>query len=165
MARPRHRSTLTVSLFPFLSVLAAVMGTLTLVISGMTLLSLQNSTQVVEPPPRGSTKTPVYVECRQEGLLFQPEGRAVPRDEIEQKDGPWLKRLDEIAKNHTKQYVVFLIRPNGVEAFRDALWLAENKKIDEDKDLDEDNTIDIGFDAVYANGPLKFRQTDEGTTL
>jgi hypothetical protein len=56
----RHSSAPEPSLFPFLNVLAAVIGTLILVISGMSMLSIANPDQLVELEPRGaSQKKPV----------------------------------------------------------------------------------------------------------
>jgi hypothetical protein len=146
MARSRAGAKPSISLFPFLSVLAAVMGTLALVIIGMTLLSLQSSAQVVELTPTGSRKTPVYVECRQEGLLVHPEGIQIPADGLERADGPWASRVAEIAGDAGRQYVVFLVRPNGIDTF----WKARAAVRDE--------KIDVGYDPVYAGGRIEFQQ-------
>ena len=51
--RPRGQS---ISLFPFLSVLSATIGTLALLISGMTSMSLLTSDQIVEKTKEGSMK-------------------------------------------------------------------------------------------------------------
>lgn len=145
MARTRKRSTLTVSLFPFLSVLAAVMGTLTLIISGMSMLALGNATQIVELVKSSHGKAPVYVECREDGLILHPEGTPVPKEQIEDENGIWGQETQKIAANTKSQYVIFLVRPSGITTFKQARRMAAQQR------------IDIGYDPVYAIGPITFQ--------
>ena len=59
------------SLFSFLSVLKAVMGTLTLIISGMSHLAFANPKQRVEVEAfEPGKKSAIHVECRAEGRMI-----------------------------------------------------------------------------------------------
>ena len=147
MASPRYlESDLAVSLFPFLSVLFGVIGTLSLVIAGMTAIGLQDTDQFVElERDRLTGKTAVYVECRKEGLLLHPEQTELPLDELLDDNGAWARRLDTIKSKSTKEYLVLLVRPNGIESFDAAFVMARLAD------------IDVGFDPVYSAGQIRFR--------
>ena len=128
MAR-RRRSDPEPSLFSFLSVLKAVMGTLTLIISGMSHLAFANPKQRIDLEAfTPGKKSAVYVECRGDGLLLHPdrEGSAAPifvaRDDIELPDSDWstLRRSLELDGHH---YLMLLVRPDGVRTFHEALSL------------------------------------------
>jgi hypothetical protein len=150
MPRRRKRRAQTISLFPFLSVLAATIGTLALVISGMTSMSLLTSSQVVEKIADGSLKKPLYVECRKEGLLIHPKKTFIPLDEISDRRGRWSRCLESIEDHSGHQCLVLLIRPNGIDSFQRASARAERAN------------IDYGYDPIYQSGPLKFADASTG---
>lgn len=153
MARTRRRAAPELSLFPFLSVLAAVMGALVLVISGMSRLALANPAQVIElSPAKATEKSPRYVECRREGLLVYPvnvgkaasgEPRFIKKSEITSPDGPWTALLEGLEGSST-QYLLFLVRPNALDVFEAAL------------DEVDTSRLDVGYDPVIGTGRLFF---------
>ena len=152
MARPRYiESETAVSLFPFLSVLAGVIGTLALLVAGMTLIGLQDTDQIIELPHEKATeKTPVYVECRHDGLLIHPEGTYVPQEEIEEDDNAWEQLLGDLEAHSAERYLVLLLRPDGLDSFESAYPMARGAD------------IDVGFDPVYAAGEIRFRPAELG---
>lgn len=147
MATPRfdeHEPAFT--LLPFLSVLVGVIGTMMLVITGMSVVGLQKTDQVIELEHDPQTnKEAVFVECRQDGLLLHPEGTFVPLSGIAATDSQWSRRLLDLAADKDRRYLVLLIRPDGIECFRRSLSRAK------------DAGVDVGFDPVYATGEIRFR--------
>lgn len=78
---------------------------------------------------QGDTRTPVYVECLAEGLLFHPEKKLLDRwtlspdslrREVESRSGPLAFERTQKEKSRTLEagrkgpYVLFLIRPEGI---------------------------------------------------
>jgi len=166
MLRRGRRSALGVSLFPFLTVLAVVMGTLTLIISGMTLLALPDTKQVIDPvASSGHQKQPLYIECQEDRLLVHPGARPIPLNPPPEDDGDlWARAegfvdtlhnnadftqvISEISRNRDQRYVILLIRPRGIAAYRAARHLVEQEG------------IDIGYEPVYALGPIEIRDSN-----
>jgi len=80
---------------------------------------------------RGANRIPIYVECTNAGLMFLPDGARLTggdrdilpfRQEVEKRHGPLVKaekRNDPFQPDPAslKPYVLFLIRPNGIESF------------------------------------------------
>jgi hypothetical protein len=144
------------SLFPFLSVLAAVIGTLILVISGMSQLSIANPDQMVELGPFGTTKkVPVYVECQKEQLLIYPENVGMPRAakpvsvpvrEFLWDNSAWVRLLEGIRVQHDNKYVILLVRPDAIETFH-KVYASVDRQL-----------VDLGYDPIYETGKVKFRR-------
>jgi len=186
MSRARRRSQQTISLFPFLDILSGVIGTFFLIIAGMTVLSIEAAVQVIElPRAAAQQKRPYYVECRAEGVFLpqHPEdylpnhrlellenadmpqsdspdegtpGILVPLDEMDRSGNPWLEQLQIIGENRFDEYLILLVRDDGLESFRKARRAAEQLG------------IDVGFSPVPAGGdirlempPQKPKETDE----
>ena len=136
-----RRGSEPVSLFPFLSVLAAALGTLTLIISGMGVLSFGDVEQYVEPMRGGHGKRPHYVECRESGLLIHPEGIAITMAQLRETT-VWEDVLDKIETGAKGQYLILLVRPGGLGAFKLAERAAALRG------------IEYGYEPVYAAGPI-----------
>jgi hypothetical protein len=146
----RDRSHLSVSLFPFLSVLACVTGTLSFMISGMTAVQLGDTEQLIELTESGAKKAPRYVECRSEGLLIHPQGKLVTHEKLSKSPNPYLAVLTQIAANSESQCLILLVRPDGVASYERA-W-----KIAQEFGKSRKRPFDMGSDAIYAAGPLRF---------
>jgi hypothetical protein len=150
----RRRSDPEPSLFSFLSVLKAVMGTLTLIISGMSHLAFANPQQRIELEAfTPGKKTAIHVECRGDGLLLhgEEEGAAprfVARDEIGRPGGTWssLRRSLELDAHH---YLMFLVRAEGVGTFHEARASLG------------DAAIDVGYEPLFGTGEVKLRAPED----
>lgn len=141
------------SLFPFLSVLAAVMGTLTLIIAGMSQIAL------AAPRPRVDVerfdpgkKSAVYVECRADGLLLHPDldepGESptfVGWSDIHRDDGEWGALRRRLAHDPGR-YLVLLVRADGVGAFHAA------------RETLGDAPIDVAHEPLFGTGDVRFRR-------
>jgi hypothetical protein len=139
-----------VSLFPFLNVLAAALGTLVLVIAGMLNLSLYDVEQAIERTPQGSSKVPVYVECRRDDILVHPDRVAIPVAEIANGQA-WSLLLDAIERDRATRYLILLVRPDGLETFK----LARQSAAARD--------LDLGYEPVHAGGPITVQGARRGT--
>ncbi|MFN4261146.1 MAG: hypothetical protein ACK4RK_17800 [Gemmataceae bacterium] len=149
MARGRRaKKTLSISLFPFLSVLVCAMGVMIIIITGQNLLALgQTADQLMEIAGSEQEKQPVYVECDSDGILIHPERTAVPLTALKG-DGPtaFHRLLDTLKASAGKRYLVLLIRPDGIDAFERCFAMAE------------DHDIQVGKDVLYSGGRLILTQ-------
>lgn len=150
MARRRGKDP-ELTLFPFLSVLAVVMGTLILVISGMSQLALANPKQRVEVEAFDpSKKTAIYVECTGDGLNIYPDDPTsgpptlVPTGAIELAVSDWSRLLHRLEMASDTYYVMLLVRPEGVRAFE----LARNSV--------SPTAIEIGYEPLFESGEVRF---------
>ena len=144
------------SLFPFLSVLVAVMGTLILIIAGMTQIGLASPKQRVEvdafDPGR---KNPVYVECQKEGILIHPDDPTtgvasfVPRRDLEQPDSAFYALRTRLQYDASR-YLQMLVRQDGVATFNDVRAAVS------------DLGIDVGYEPLFGNGDVRFHQKGRG---
>lgn len=139
------------TLFPFLSVLAAVIGTLILIISGMSQIALANPKQDIEVDAWDpSRKSPIYVECRAEGLLVygeDPVGTApvrVTRQAIVDPGGAWSALLHRL-EHDPSHYLLLLVRRDGVGSFQAA------------RDTVSRTGIDLGYEPLFGKGDVRFQ--------
>jgi hypothetical protein len=143
------------SLFPFLSVLAAVMGTLILVISGMSQIALASPKQRVDVERFDpGKKSPIYVECARTGLYVHPddptggaEGAGpvfVHRDRIaDDPTSAWHAVKTRLAIDPTR-YVMFLVRADGIATFTAA------------HDAAVATGADVAYEPLFGDGDVRF---------
>jgi hypothetical protein len=150
MAR-RKASDPGLTLFPFLSVLAAVMGTLILIISGMSQLALASPKQGVDVQAFDpGKKNPIFVECRKHGLRIYADDpttgkyKWVPSSEIGWASSDWSDLTRRLEHDQTR-YVMLLVRANGVRTYNEVR--ASVNVAD----------IDIGYEPLFGTGPVRFR--------
>jgi hypothetical protein len=153
MAR-RKRTDPEPTLFPFLSVLAAVMGTLILVIAGMTQIALASPRPRIEVEAFSpEKKSPVYVECTREGLLIHPddptqgEPERVDRFDIGDADGAYRALLTRLERD-PRRYLLLLVRPDGVGSFNAARTETGGRG------------IDVGYEPLFGTGTVRFRKSE-----
>ncbi|MEZ4294024.1 MAG: hypothetical protein R3B70_03535 [Polyangiaceae bacterium] len=139
------------SLFPFLSVLAAVMGTLVLIIAGMSKLALADPPQRIELDEWDpGKKSPIYVECRSFGVLVYPDDptsaspERVAHEELSHSTGAWASLLSRLGQD-PGHYLLFLIRKDGVGTFETARAAAVA------------DGIEVGYEPVFGDNPVRFR--------
>lgn len=138
------------SLFPFLSVLVAVMGTLILIITGMTQIGIAAPKQRVEIDPLDpAKKNPVYVECQKGGVLIHPEDPTagepvfVARRDLDAPDGAMHVLLTRLQYDSTR-YLQMLVRNDGVGTFGDVRAAVS------------DTGIDVGYEPLFGPGDVRF---------
>lgn len=71
----------------------------------------------------GSGKVPQWVECVKGGVVLQPQGERIGLDALKQKSSTFMQAIRH------KGYVVFLVRPQGFEAFQEARQLAAGERV------------------------------------
>ncbi len=125
-----------VELFPFLSVLACTIGTLILLIIVLTTQALKPQEAVVvakaEKDGNGinKNKTPLYIECRQDGFIIHPSKEFAPRADIYDPKSPLRKTIAKLKANKDKQYLIVILRPDGLEMFDKLRALVDKEGID-----------------------------------
>ena len=138
-----------VELFPFLSVLACTIGTLILLIIVMTSQALEPQEAVVvakiDDNYQGANKkkTPVYIECREDGFILHPSKEFAPRADFYDEQSPLRQTIANLKKNKEQQYLIVILRPDGLEMFN---------KI---RDLVAEAGIDIGYEPLEFGLELK----------
>jgi biopolymer transport protein ExbD len=144
------------SLFPFMSVLVAVMGTLILIIAGTTQIGLASPKQRVEVDSFDATKkNPIYVECQRDGVLIHPDDPTtgmpvfVARRDLEEPDSPWYSLKMRLQYDPTR-YLQMLVRADGVRTFNDVRAAVS------------DTGIDVGYEPLFGSGDVRFHQKARG---
>lgn len=152
MARRKVRDP-ELTLFPFLSVLAAVMGTLILIIAGMSQIALAKPKQRVEVQPFDpQKKNPVYVECNKSGLRIHGDrptaGRSVYVSKSDMNDGgsAWAALVQQL-EHRDDRYIMLLVRPEGVGTF-DAVRASLGG-----------TGIELGYEPLFGDGDVRFRES------
>ena len=144
----RKRQT-EVELFPFLSVLACTIGTLILLIIVLTTQALEPQEAVVvaktDENSRGANqnKSPLYIESRKDGFILHPGKEFAPRADLYDEESPLRKTIANLKANKDKQYLILILRPDGLEMFT---------KI---RELVEQDGIDIGYEPLEYGLELK----------
>jgi hypothetical protein len=140
------------SLFSFLSVLKAVMGTLTLIICGMSHLAFANPKQRVELEAfKPGKKQPIVVECREDGILIHPQegGTSSPafvsRTDLDAGDSEWgvLRRSLEHDAQH---YLMLLVRADGIRTFHAARASLG------------DSPVEVAYEPIFGTGDVQLRE-------
>lgn len=145
----RRKQQTEVELFPFLSVLACTIGTLILLIIVLTTQALEPQEAVVvakvDPDRQGSntSKSPLYIECRQDGFILHPQKEFAPRADLYDAKSPLRKTIANLKQNKDKQYLIVILRPDGLEMF------------DKIRDLVTEEGIDIGYEPLEYGLDLK----------
>lgn len=127
-------------LFPFLSILACVLGCLLLVVMVTVALSVgPGAAQIIEIEGT-SDKTPVVIEWDGTSVVLHPEKLRVSAAAALAKDGrndsPFGKLLDRLVAKKKESYVFVLVRPSGFDNF-DAIRAAVVRR-----------ELDIGYEPV-----------------
>ena len=144
----RKRQT-EVELFPFLSVLACTIGTLILLIIVLTTQALEPQEAVVvakvDENSRGANqnKTPLYIEARKDGFILHPSQEFAPRADLYDEQSPLRTTVANLKANKDEQYLILILRPDGLEMF------------DRIRELVEQDGIDIGYEPLEYGLELK----------
>ena len=144
----RKRQT-EVELFPFLSVLACTIGTLILLIIVLTTQALEPQEAVVvakvDPDGKGANKakTPLYIECRQDGFILHPSKEFAPRADLYDEQSRLRKTIANLKANKDEEYLIVILRPDGLEMF------------DKVRNLVQQEGIDIGYEPLEYGLELK----------
>ena len=132
----RRKQQAEVELFPFLSVLACTIGTLILLIIVLTTQALEPQEAVVvakvDEDSQGSNtnKTPLYLEAREDGFILHPSKEFAPRADLYDEQSALRKTIANLKANKDKQYLILILRPDGLEMFDKARELVQGEGID-----------------------------------
>ncbi|MCU0534678.1 MAG: hypothetical protein MUD14_12365 [Hydrococcus sp. Prado102] len=158
--RSSSRPLIEIELFPFLSILACTIGTLILLIIVMTTQLFDSQREVTilaktenNEEGKNRSKTPRYIECRNDGIIIHPSQEFVTKNDIESSNSALKKLLNEVKQNSDKEYLIVAIRPDGIEVF---------KKI---RDLIEQKGIDIGYEPIDKDWTLKIETPEASKNL
>jgi len=151
MASRRKKEQISVSFFSFLDIMTSTMGTLILVLICITLISMKKQRKKIyiklkSDKAEKHSKKPIFVECTQDRLLIYPQLYETPLSLVEDKNSHFMRLLYSIDRN--KMYIIFAVRPDGVEIFKKARSLVE--KMD----------IGVGFEPVDKYWEIKLDKED-----
>lgn len=141
---------LGVELFPFLSVLACVIGTLVLLVILVTsgLLGSRRSITLIAAigPGANASLKPRYVEITGEGVVLHPGGEVVARSEIGRGNTALARLLREVSARKDEEYIIVALRPSGYPHF------------DRVRDQVEGRGIKIGYEPIDEGWKLRIRR-------
>jgi hypothetical protein len=147
--RRRHGAGLQAELFPFLAVLACMIGTLILIIIVVTsgVLGSKRSITLVarDDDGRSVTLKPHYVEVRGDGVLIHPGMEFVAADQVDGGDTALRRLLRQVEQRKATEYVIVAVRPDGFTLF------------DQVREEVEGRGIQIGYEPVDADWKLRIR--------
>ncbi|WP_036479942.1 hypothetical protein [Myxosarcina sp. GI1] len=139
-----------VELFPFLSILACTIGTLILLIIVLTTQAMnQQEVTIVAKAEEGGvnrSKSPRYIECRDDGVVLHPSEEFIPRANLNDPNSPLQKLIQQVKANKDKEYLIVALRPDGIDIFNQI------------RDLVEGEGIDIGYEPVDFNWKLTIKE-------
>lgn len=144
-----HKQRAEVELFPFLSVLACTIGTLILLIIVLTTQALEPQEAIIvaktEKDSKGANKkkTPLYIECREDGFVLHPSKEFAPRADLYDEKSPLRKTIAKLKANKDEQYLIVILRPDGIEMFN---------KI---RERVQEEGVDIGYEPLEFGLELK----------
>jgi hypothetical protein len=144
MSRRRRKDAASISLLPILSIQKCTMGIMVVLICAQNLVSLgKTADQYLEIVGAVQDREAVYVECQQKGIIIHPGREEVPLESLKGEDpSPFHQLLDDLKASDGKQYLVLLIRPEGVAVYRECYKMA----------LERD--IQVGKDALLSGGDV-----------
>ncbi|HEU4560760.1 MAG TPA: hypothetical protein VFS20_23110 [Longimicrobium sp.] len=141
---------LTAELFPFLAVLACVIGTLVLLVILVTsgVLGSRRSITLVALSDVGQNERliPRYVEVTGEGVILHPGGELVPMSQVGGRGTPLAELLAEVERKRDREYVIVALRPSGYPNFSRVRQQVENRG------------IQIGYEPIDEGWTLRIRR-------
>lgn len=136
-------------LFPFLAVLACMIGTLILIIIVVTtgVLGSKRSITLVarDSDGRNVTLKPHYVEVRGDGVVIHPGLEFVAADHVDGRQTALRRLLRQVEERKATEYVIVAVRPDGFKLFSEV------------RDQVEGRGIQIGYEPVDADWKLRIR--------
>ncbi|MDJ0681645.1 MAG: hypothetical protein QNJ18_17525 [Xenococcaceae cyanobacterium MO_167.B52] len=167
--RTFSRQKTDVELFPFLSILACTIGTLILLIIVLTTQNLTQSEVIAEQEKdlnqhekqvkiiakdqakngTNKSKNPVYIECREDGVILYPQKTFVSQAELTSYSSPLQELITLIKMNKDQEYLIIAVRPKGVNVFKQVRNLVEEAEIDMGYEpIDEDWELLTGEEVI-----------------
>ena len=147
MAR-RRKGGAQLTLFSFMDIMTTFMATLLLVLISNTLVSITSKKKEIYIKIKTEAKEtaerlPVYVDCQAKKVVILPDNLETPYNELEREDqgSNFFYLLSNLDRN--KEYLIFSVRPTGIETFKKARAIAE--KMD----------ISLGFEPVDAEWKIR----------
>ncbi|HAC63662.1 MAG TPA: hypothetical protein DCF68_09025 [Cyanothece sp. UBA12306] len=133
--RTFSRNYIEIELFPFLSILACTIGTLILLIIVLTTQLLSNQREITiiaktDTAGDNNRKIPKYIECREDGVILHPSQEFVAKSEINSRGSKLSKLIAKVRENRNKEYLIVVLRPEGIEVFQKVREMVEKQGID-----------------------------------
>ena len=88
-------------------------------------------------------KTPLYIEARKDGFILHPGKEFAPRADLYDEKSLLRTTIANLKANADKQYLIIILRPDGLEMF------------DKVRELVEQEGIDIGYEPLEYGLELK----------
>jgi hypothetical protein len=137
-------------LFPFLSVLACIIGTLILLVITVssTVLGTRRSVTLSAREQVGENKAlvPHYIEVRADGVVLHPTLEFVRTRDLKKPDRALRRLLRQVAANASSEYIIVAVRPDGFGLFDTVRSEVEGRR------------IRIGYEPVPAEWKLRIRR-------
>lgn len=154
MARRRKTTGPGFDLFPFLSILACILGCLLLIVMAMVALSVGPLATEKWGFEGTSQKTPVVVEWDGAAVTIHPGKVRVPAGSAlankGRNDSAFGRLLEEVALDKERRYIYVAVRPSGFGNFKQLAKLIR------------DRGLDIGYEPLDQRRPIEVLAGEEG---
>ncbi len=149
------------TLFPFLSVLVCLMGTLIFFAAALSVTTLEQAATSVEFELETGQrrKAPVVLECSH-GIAKSLDGQLVFNKWVEGTDDistPFVNFLNQM--NAKKEYILFMVRPNGLDIFSRLRYVIKwrNRRYGQTNSHNEciANCVDYGSELIPAEWKIQ----------
>lgn len=142
------------SLLPFLDIMTATMGVLVLILISVTIISVKHKSKKVylklkSTKEEEGRKKPTYIICEKKRMVILPGYESIHLDDLDRPDSRFYDVTNKIDRR--EQYIIFAVRPSGIECFKKARRLVENRD------------IDIGYEPVGEHWKIEMVKTMEGS--
>lgn len=148
MAKKRSTEDKPFDLFPFFSVLVCSIGVLALIIVSSSIASFSRSDRTVAlelvSQTKGTDATPIFVECRADHIVIQPQRLVVGAEDIDLPGSEFVELLNRVEAGDLDGYVMMAVYPDGVNTFYRVRELVESRG------------IQFGFEPIEANWQLVY---------
>ena len=151
MARKRRKEGVGMSLFSFLDIMTATMGTLILILICITLIAMNKDKKDINIKIKSDKqelliKHPIFIECTKDKLIINPQLLETKLADIPDRRSYFMRMLYNLDRN--QRYLIFAIRPDGYEIFKRGRAVAEGMD------------MDIGFEPVDQYWQIKLSKDD-----
>lgn len=127
MARP-HKHDPEIDVLPYMDSMVIVLNLICLIIIIMIIPIIENSKQVSslsfekllrsKQVKDAQTLSPVYFDCRSDGVTILPGDIAVPVDALIQPGNEVEKVINRIQAHSDTEYIIMLVRPHSLPVYR-----------------------------------------------
>jgi hypothetical protein len=131
--RPRKIEEPGLNLDSFLDIVANIVGVLIFITLFVATQAMnQKEVTIVAKSEQGEnrSKTPRYIECREDGVVIYPSKEVVPKEQLQNPNSALQQLVKQVKNRKEQEYLIVALRPSGIDIFNQVRELVEGEGID-----------------------------------